>query len=94
MAKAKSSAETKVSANPVRLDVEMDLLAKRIWTVECKAICVEFAMLHQNGDEDAEIAHCVQRNIVDELGLLREQLQKLSRKFGGKPPRAAHVDTV
>lgn len=89
MAKAKSTAGMKASVNPVRLGIEMDLLAKRIRTVECTAVCVELALLYQNGDEDEEIARCVQRNIVDALGRLREQIQRLGRTLGGKPPKAA-----
>lgn len=89
MAKAKSTAAAKASANPVRLGIEISLLAKRIKTVECTAICVELALLHQNGDLDEEIARCVHRNIVDELGRLREQVQTVGRALGGKPHSAA-----
>lgn len=84
MAKTKV-AVAKTQATLDRIESEVSLLATRMWTVECTAICVELALLHQNGEEDAEIARCVHRNIVDALSLLRKQAGEISRALGGKP---------
>ena len=93
MAKAKVTAAKKAPAILVKIEQAISLLAIHMKTVECTAICVEFALLHQNADEDREIAWCVHRNIVDELGRLRERVQEISRALGGKPHNAATRET-
>jgi len=85
MAKAKFTSATKTQAVPERIVQEIGLLATRIQTVICTAICVEFALQHQNGEYDREFAQCVKRNVVDELYRSREQAQKIYRDLGGRP---------
>lgn len=89
MAKAKVTGASKAPAIPVEVEHEISLFAIRMETVECTAICVEFALLHQDAERDQEIARCVHRYIVDEIGRLREQFETIRRAFGGKPHIAA-----
>lgn len=93
MAKAKSTPAAKTRAAADQSVRELGQLASRIQTVIGTSICVELALVQQNGDFDREIARCVRENVTHALYDLDALAQKVYRRLGGQPFPALHANT-
>lgn len=86
MAKANSSAPTRVRGIPESIQLDFGALIRQINVVECTAVCVEMALLERRTKSDREIAICVEYNIANELSRISHSAAALMAALGVEPP--------
>lgn len=89
MAEAKSTTGAQVPEVSGQILERLEALHEGIQDAYCMAVCVDYALLHNESDMDPEIAVCVRKYLVLPLDALSYEAADIKAALA-PPPRAAN----